>query len=71
MATAIVAYQTKNAAGERLIDEPVVNAVLVLVVVTSLLGPMLTEHYGRQRLAERDAAARDRASLPKAANQVV
>jgi hypothetical protein len=40
-----------------LIDEPVINTVLVLVVVTSILGPMLTESFGRQRLAEQDAAA--------------
>jgi Kef-type K+ transport system membrane component KefB len=71
LATAIVAYQTRNAAGERLIDEPVINTVLVLVVVTSILGPVLTEHYGRQRLAEQDAAARAAASLPQTANQAV
>ena len=66
-----MAFQAKNAAGARLIDESVVNAVLVLVVVTSILGPMLTEYYGRQRLAERDATAEEGASLPKTANQVV
>jgi Kef-type K+ transport system membrane component KefB len=71
LATAIVAYQATNAAGVRLIDESVVNAVLVLVVVTSILGPVLTEYFGRKRLAEQDAAARDGASLPKTANQVV
>jgi Kef-type K+ transport system membrane component KefB len=58
LAAAIVAYQTKNGAGERLIDEPVINTVLVLVVVTSILGPILTERFGRQRLAEQDAAAK-------------
>jgi hypothetical protein len=40
-------------------------------VVTSILGPMLTEYYGRQRLAERDATAGDGVSLPQTANQVV
>ena len=58
LAAAIVAFQTKNGAGERLIDEPVINTVLVLVVVTSILGPILTERFGRQRLAEQDAAAK-------------
>jgi hypothetical protein len=58
LAAAIVAFQTKNADGVRLIDEPVINTVLVLVVVTSILGPMLTESFGRQRLAEQDAAAK-------------
>jgi Kef-type K+ transport system membrane component KefB len=58
LATAIVAYQTKNAAGDRLIDEPVINTVLVLVVVTSILGPVLTEYSGRRRVAEQAAAAK-------------
>jgi Kef-type K+ transport system membrane component KefB len=71
LAAAIVAFQTKNGAGVRLIDEPVINTVLVLVVVTSILGPTLTEYFGRQRLAEQDAAAKADAILPKAANQVV
>jgi hypothetical protein len=63
-----VAFQTTNAAGVRLIDEAVINTVLVLVVVTSILGPMLTEHFGRQRLAEQDAGAKAAAILPKTAN---
>ena len=56
LAAAIVAFQTKNAAGVRLIDEPAINTVLVLVVVTSIHGPVLTEHFGRQRLAEQAVA---------------
>jgi Kef-type K+ transport system membrane component KefB len=70
LATAIVAFQCKNAEGIRLIDQSVVNAVLVLVVVTSILGPILTEYCGRQRLAEQDAAARDGASVPKIVKEV-
>jgi Kef-type K+ transport system membrane component KefB len=70
LAAAIVAYQTKNAAGVRLIDEPAINTVLVLVVVTSILGPMLTEYFGRQLLAQQDAVAQAAASLPQTANQV-
>jgi Kef-type K+ transport system membrane component KefB len=71
LAATLVAFETKNAAGVRLIDEPVLNTVLVLVVVTSILGPMLTEYFGRQRLAEQDAAARTAAVPPTTANQVV
>ena len=71
LATAIVAYETKNSAGVRLIDEPVINTVLVLVVVTSLLGPLLTEHFGRQRLAEQAAAANAFVILPQTTNQAV
>jgi Kef-type K+ transport system membrane component KefB len=48
LAAAVVAFQAKNAAGVRLIDEPVINTVVVLMVTTSVLGPMLTERYGRE-----------------------
>ncbi len=47
LAAAVVAYNAKNAAGVRLIDEPVINTVVVLMVATSILGPMLTERFGR------------------------
>jgi Kef-type K+ transport system membrane component KefB len=69
LAAAIVAFQSKNAAGDRLIDESVINTVLVLVVVTSILGPILTERFGRQRLAEQDAAVKTADILPKAVNE--
>lgn len=48
LAAALVAYETKNAAGERLIGEPVLNSVIVLLVVTSVLGPILTERFAKQ-----------------------
>jgi len=35
-------------AAKRLIDEPVLNSVIVLMVVTSALGPILTEVIGRR-----------------------
>jgi Kef-type K+ transport system membrane component KefB len=70
LAPAIVAFETRDAAGVRLIDEPVLNTVLVLVVVTSLLGPILTEYFGRQRLAEQDTAAKAADILPKTTKQV-
>jgi hypothetical protein len=44
----LVAHDTANAAGERLVGEPVLNAVIVLLVITSVLGPILTERYARQ-----------------------
>jgi Kef-type K+ transport system membrane component KefB len=71
LAATLVAFQTKDAAGVRLIDEPVINTVLVLVVVTSILGPILTEYFGRQRLAEQEAAARAAVILPQPAYQAV
>ena len=48
LAAALVAYEAKNAAGQRLIDEPIVNTVIVLMVVTSILGPVLTDVIGNR-----------------------
>lgn len=42
---ALVAYGTVNPQGERLIDEPVLNTAIVLMVVTSILGPIPTEKF--------------------------
>jgi Kef-type K+ transport system membrane component KefB len=71
LAPAIVAYETKNAEGVRLIDEAVLNTMLVLVVVTTILGPLLTEYFGRRRLAEQHAASKAAVILPQTADQVV
>ena len=51
LASAVVGYQTKNSSGERLLDAEFVNAVLVLVVVTCVVGPILTERWGRTLVA--------------------
>jgi len=45
LAATLVGYNTFNAAGERLLANEIFNAVLVLLVVTSLLGPVLTELF--------------------------
>jgi Kef-type K+ transport system membrane component KefB len=42
LAVALVAYSTRNAAGQRLIDEPMLNATVVLVILSSLVGLVLT-----------------------------
>jgi Kef-type K+ transport system membrane component KefB len=52
LAATMVAYATTNAAGERLLNEAMLNSVVVLVVVTSVLGPVLTKHFGRQVRAD-------------------
>jgi hypothetical protein len=43
VAATLVGYQTLNEAGVRLLDQKMLNAVLVLLVVTSILGPLMTE----------------------------
>lgn len=57
LAVALTAYQATNAAGAGLIDEPVLNSVLVLVVVTSILGPILTERFGQRLVAAAPGAS--------------
>ena len=50
LAATVTAYRSFNDAGERLIGEGVVNAVIVLMVVTATLGPIMTERFGRKVL---------------------
>jgi Kef-type K+ transport system membrane component KefB len=46
LAATMVAYDTLNDKGERLLSETMLNGVVVLVVVTSILGPILTRKFG-------------------------
>lgn len=48
MAAALVAYEAVNPSGVRLIDEPTLDGVLVLVMVTSILGPILTQRFAKR-----------------------
>jgi Kef-type K+ transport system membrane component KefB len=48
LASAVVGYQSINAQGERLLDTGFVNAAVLVVIVTCVLGPILTERYARQ-----------------------
>ena len=45
LAATLVAHQTLNAAGQRLLDDRMLNVVLVLVFTTAMLGPVLTERF--------------------------
>jgi hypothetical protein len=45
LAATLVGYDTLNQAGVRLLDQKMLNAVLVMLVVTSTLGPILTELF--------------------------
>jgi len=48
LAAALVAFHSINSAGVRLIDQNVLSSVLVMVVVTAIGGPMLTEIFARK-----------------------
>lgn len=47
LAAALVAKVTLNEEGAGLITDSVFNAVIVLMLVTAILGPVLTEQFGR------------------------
>jgi Kef-type K+ transport system membrane component KefB len=52
LAAALVAYDTLNRAGQRLIDGQLLNVVLVLMLTTAILGPVMTAHFA-PRMPER------------------
>lgn len=48
LAVALVAYESLNENGVRLLDAPLLNSILVLMVVSSLLGTILTQHMANK-----------------------
>ena len=48
IAAALVAYRSVDAAGHRLIGQDVLSSVLVMVLVTAISGPILTEIFSRK-----------------------
>ncbi|HWA34860.1 MAG TPA: cation:proton antiporter [Cyclobacteriaceae bacterium] len=48
LAVALVAYESLNAQGERLIDAAILNSILVLMVGSSIAGMILTEYIARK-----------------------
>jgi Na+:H+ antiporter len=54
LAATVTAHESMNAAGERLIGDEVVNAIIVLMVLTATVGPILTERFG-QSVKQRSA----------------
>lgn len=68
LAATLVAYATFNSAGQRLVDDQLLNVVLVLVLTTSVVGPVLTERFA-PKMVVRGGEVRvgDRTSLQKPA----
>jgi hypothetical protein len=65
LAAAVVAFGTRNAAWERMLNGTMLNAVLILMLVTALLGPVLTE-----RLHPACSQAQRRRGRPSPAEEV-
>jgi Kef-type K+ transport system membrane component KefB len=51
LAATLVAHDTVSAAGQRLLDDRMLNVVLVLVLVTAILGPVSTERFAPRLVA--------------------
>ena len=45
LAAALVGFNTFDPSGHRLIDDRILNAVFVLMLSTSILGPVMTQHF--------------------------
>ncbi len=58
LAAAMVAYEAMDDLGTRLITEAVLNSIIVLMVVTSVLGPILTERFGRRVVQKESSHAK-------------
>jgi Kef-type K+ transport system membrane component KefB len=65
LAAALVAFEAQDAEGRRLIDEPVLNGVIVLMVVNSVLGPILTEQFGKRLASGSKPASPPRLRWPR------
>lgn len=52
LAATMVAYNAINQQGERLLSETMLNGIVVLVIVTSVAGPILTRRYGRKEIMD-------------------
>jgi Kef-type K+ transport system membrane component KefB len=55
LAATLAAFNTYNPAGQRLLDQQLLNVVLVLMLTTSILGPVMTERFA-PRLLEEEAS---------------
>ena len=66
LAATLVAYNTFDPSHQRLIDTRMLNVVLVLMLATSILGPVLTERFG-PRLRAREATPLEKSEQLKTA----
>jgi hypothetical protein len=50
LAATLVAFETFDSQHQRLIDQPMLNVILVLVLTTATLGPVLTQSFAPRML---------------------
>ncbi len=56
LAATLVAFHTFSQVGQRLVDDRLINVVLVLVLVTAVVGPLLTERFASRLMKEHMAS---------------
>ena len=56
LAATLVATKTVNAAGQPLIDGRILNSILVMVLVTAIVGPVLTQRFASRMFESRSGA---------------
>ena len=56
LAATLVATKTVNAAGQPLIDGRILNSILVMVLVTAIVGPVLTQRFAPRMFESRSGA---------------
>jgi Kef-type K+ transport system membrane component KefB len=59
LAATLVAHQTVNRDGQRLLDDTMLNAVLVLMLATSVLGPVLVERFAPRMVEDETPPRRE------------
>jgi Kef-type K+ transport system membrane component KefB len=62
LAATLVGFDTLNSAGQRLIDEKILDVVFVLILVTATIGPIMTQHYAPLLRASWESTGRDKAA---------
>ncbi|MDM9385495.1 cation:proton antiporter [Chlorogloeopsis sp. ULAP01] len=62
LAATLVAYKSLNSAGERLINEGVLNSVIVLMLVTAIVGPIITSRFATSLTVPQANLATDKLS---------
>jgi Kef-type K+ transport system membrane component KefB len=62
LAATLVGFDTFNPAGQRLIDERILDVVFVLILVTATLGPIMTRRYAPLMLASSEPTVHKRSA---------
>ncbi len=57
LAATLVAHATVGPSGQRLLDDRMLNVVLVMVLVTAIMGPVLTELFGSRLAGPRNGSS--------------